>query len=65
MRRLNVTIFILRLEMTQAEFNEVIVKNQEIQKRNPFGSKEHRAAYDAIREAVKEFHGNDIGEYEE
>ncbi len=51
--------------MTQAEFNEVIVKNQEIQKRNPFGSKEHRAAYDAIREAVKEFHGNDIGEYEE
>jgi hypothetical protein len=51
--------------MTQERFNEVIEKNQETQKRNPFGSKEHRSAYDAIRAAVKEFHGNDIGEYEE
>jgi len=49
--------------LTQAEFNAVITANQEIQKRNPFGSEPHRNAYEAIRKAVKDFKGIDIGDY--
>jgi hypothetical protein len=49
--------------MTKAEFDEIIAANQEVQKRNPFGSEPHRKAYEAIRKAVSEYHGKDIGEY--
>lgn len=56
---------LMKPKITKAQFDRTIASNQEIQKRNPFGSKKHRAAYDAIRAAVKEFHGKDIGEYED
>jgi len=51
--------------MTEDQFDKIIAENQEIQKRNPFGSEPHRKAYEAIRKAVKDFQGNDIGEYED
>jgi len=47
-----------------AEFTASIADQQEIQKRNPFGSPEHRAAYEKIRRLVKAFKGVDIGDYE-
>ncbi len=49
--------------LTQAEFDAVITANQQIQKRNPFGSEPHRNSYEAIRKAVKDFKGIDIGDY--
>jgi hypothetical protein len=51
--------------LTQEQFDGIIAANQEIQKRNPFGSEAHRKAYEAIRKAVKDFKGHDIGEYSE
>ena len=36
---------------------------QQIQKTHPYGSKEHRAAYDRIREIVKVWKRIDIGPY--
>jgi hypothetical protein len=50
---------------TQAAFDAVIAANQEIQKRHAFGTEPHRRAYEAIRKAVKDFHGKDIGDYED
>lgn len=54
----------MRTRMTKEQFDKIIAENQEIQKQNPFGSEPHRKAYEAIREAVKDFQGHDIGEYE-
>ena len=51
--------------MTKDQFAKLIAENQAIQKRNPYGSEPHRKAYEAIRKAVKDFHGQDIGEYED
>ena len=51
--------------ITKEEFDKIIAANQEIQKRNPFGSEGHRKAYEAIRKAVKDLKGYDIGEYSE
>ena len=51
--------------MSKAQFNQIVKAQQEIQKRNPYGSAEHRKAYDALRKAVKAFTGNDIGDYAE
>ena len=53
-----------KTKMNQEQFDAIVREQQDIQKRNPFGSPEHRAAYDAIRQAVWDFHGNDIGDYE-
>ena len=49
--------------LAQAEFEELVAANQELQKRNPFGSEPHRKAHEAIRRAVKDFKGIDIGDY--
>ena len=49
--------------MTKDEFDKIITENQEIQKRNPYGSEPHWNAYEAIRKAVKDFQGHDIGDY--
>lgn len=57
--------FNLPKPLTQEQFDAIVAANQEIQKRNPFGSKAHRNAYEAIRKAVKEFKGIDIGRYSE
>lgn len=46
------------------QFDRIIAESQAVQKRNPFGSEPHRRAHDAIRQAVLDFHGTDIGEYE-
>lgn len=51
--------------LTKEQFDAIIAANQEIQKRNPFGSDAHRKAYEAIRQAVKDFQGKDIGDYSE
>ena len=51
-------------ELTKEQFDKIINENQGIQKRNPFGSEAHRRAYEAIKKAVKDFQGHDIGEYE-
>ena len=51
--------------LTKEQFDATIAANQEIQKRNPFGSEAHRKAYEAIRKAVKDFKGHDIGDYSE
>ena len=53
-----------KTKMNQEQFDAIVSENQEIQKRNPFGSEPHRKAYDAIRQAVLTFKGNDIGDYE-
>lgn len=47
-----------------AVFDAIIAEQQEIQKRNPFGSPEHKAAYARIRELVRLHKGVDIGDYE-
>jgi hypothetical protein len=51
--------------MTKDQFDKITAENQEIQKRNPYGSEPHRKAYEAIRKAVRDFQGHDIGEYED
>jgi hypothetical protein len=51
-------------KMTKAEFDRIIAEQQAIQKVNPYGSEASRKAYEVIRSAVKEFHGHDIGDYE-
>lgn len=51
--------------MTKERFDRIVAENQEIQKRNPYGSEPHRKAYEAIRKAVRDFQGKDIGEYED
>jgi hypothetical protein len=54
-----------KAKMTKERFDRIVAENQEIQKRHPFGSDPHRQAYEAIKRAVKDFHGQDIGEYED
>jgi hypothetical protein len=54
-----------RTTMMKEQFDTIINKNQKIQKRNPYGSRQHRKAYEAIRKAVRKFKGRDIGEYED
>lgn len=50
-------------KLTKEQFEKIVKDAQEVQKRNPWGSKPHKDAYAVIRQAVKDFHGNDIGEY--
>lgn len=54
-----------KAKMTKERFDRIVAENQEIQKRNPYGSEPHRKAYEAIRKAVRDFQGKDIGEYED
>jgi len=49
--------------MSKEQFDKTVTDAQNIQKRNPWGSKPHREAYDVIRAAVLSFKGLDIGEY--
>ena len=51
-------------KIDKQRFDRIVAENQAIQKRNPFGSEPHRRAYAAIRRAVLDYQGNDIGEYE-
>jgi hypothetical protein len=51
-------------KIDKRQFDRIIADSQGVQKRNPFGSEPHRRAYAAIRQAVLDHHGNDIGEYE-
>ena len=46
------------------DFNRAIAEQQEIQKRNPFGSEAHKRADARIRELVKQHKGIDIGDYQ-
>jgi hypothetical protein len=52
------------LPRNQNEFERRVALAQEIQRRNPYGSRLHRAAYLAIRRAVLRYTGKEIGEYE-
>jgi len=48
----------------QSTFDQLVLKGQELQKRNPFGSELHRKGYEIVRQAVIGFFGEDkLGEY--
>ena len=50
--------------MKPEDFEAEVKRQQNIQKRNPYGSKAHRKAFERIRKMVKENKGIDIGSYE-
>lgn len=52
------------MKLTQEQFDKIVADAQDLQKRNPWGSPPHREAYEAIRAAVLNFKGHDIGRYE-
>lgn len=52
------------LPRNEAALKATIKLAQQIQMANPYGSPEHKAAYDIIRSAVQKLQGIDIGEYD-